>query len=175
MHLNTNTMKLNKFYIIVLLSVCFVATSCSTSKKAMKSPTPATTTMECTQITNDDNYIVEVQSMGKNVEKATEAALVYAVKGMLFEGIPGSTVNRIQSLQPLVKDASLRTTKKEYFDNLFESGDYRMYVETIPSVTPKVVKVDGGYNVKVSVILKKQLLRKRLEKDGIIKSLGSSL
>ena len=94
---------------------------------------------------------------------------------MLFEGIPGSTVNRIQSLLPLVKDASLRTTKKEYFDNLFESGDYRMYVETIPSVTPKVVKVDGGYNVKVSVILKKQLLRKRLEKDGIIKSLGSSL
>lgn len=168
-------MKFNKFYIIVLLSACFVATSCSTSKKAMNSPTPAATTMECTQITNDDNYIVEVQSVGKNVEKATEAALVYAVKGLLFEGIPGSTVNRIQSLQPLVKDASLKTTKKEYFDNLFEGGDYRMYVETIPGVTPKVVKVDGGYRVKVSVILKKQLLRKRLEKDGIIKSLGSSL
>lgn len=168
-------MKLNKIRIVVLLSACFVAASCSTSKSAMKSPTPATTTMECTQITNDDNYIVEVQSNGKNVEKATESALVYAVKGMLFEGIPGSTTNRIQSQQPLVKDPSVRTTKKEYFDHLFDSGDYRLYVETMPGIAPKVVKFDGGYKVKVSVILKKQLLRKRLEKDGIIKSLGSSL
>ena len=37
----------------------------------------------------------------------------------------------------------------------------------------RVVKVNGGYKVKVSVILKKGLLRHRLEKDGIIKSLGS--
>ena len=167
---------MNKIRIVALLSaVCFVTASCSSSKSAVNSPTPATTTMECTQITNDDNYIVEVQSSGKNVDKATEAALVYAVKGILFEGIPGSTVNRIQSQQPLVKDPSVRTTKKEYFDNLFSGGDYRLYVESMPNILPKVVKVDGGYKVKVSVILKKQLLRKRLEKDGIIKSLGSSL
>ena len=130
--------------------------------------------MECTQITGDGNYIIDVQGSGSNTEKATEDALKYAVKGMLFEGIPGSTVNRIQSQKPLVQDEGVRLAKQDYFKNFFDSGDYRLYVETLPNVFPKVVKVNGGYKVKVSVILKKNQLRHRLEKDGVIKALGAS-
>ena len=158
-----------------LLAVCFVSASCGTGKKVVSTPPPATTSMECTQLTGDGNFIVEVQSDGRNVDKATESALKYAVRGLLFEGIPGSTTNRIQSQQPLIKDSSLKVSKKEYFENFFDSGEYRNYVETVPNIMPKTVKTDGGYKVKVSVILKKALLRKRLEKDGIIKSLGSAL
>jgi hypothetical protein len=130
--------------------------------------------MECTQITGDGNYIVEVQSTGRNIEKASESALMDAVKGILFEGISGSSINRIQNQKPLVQDATVRLGKQDYFQHFFNSGDYRLYVEAIPNVPPRVVKVGGGYKVKVSVILKKQLLRRRLEKDGIIKSLESS-
>ena len=158
---------------ISLLAVMLVAASCGTSRKAATTPLPTTTTLECIQITGDDNFIVEVQGNGRNADAATEDALVYAVRGLLFEGIPGSMANRIQSQKPLVQDASVRTSKQEYFQNFFDKGDYRLYVEMLPNVFPHVVKVNGGYKVKVSVILKKQLLRKRLEKDGIIKSLSS--
>lgn len=156
-----------------LLAVCFVSASCSTGKKVVNTPPPATTTMECTQLTNDGNYIIEVQSKGANVEKATDEALKYAVRGLLFDGIPGSSTNRIQSQQPLVKDPEVKIAKQEYFQNFFNNGDYRQYVETVPSIMPQTLKTKDGYRVTVSVILKKQLLRKRLEKDGIIKSLAS--
>ena len=158
----------------LLLTVGFAVASCSTGKSVVNMPPPATLTMECIQLTGDGNLIVEVQGDGRNIENATEAALKYAVRGLLFEGISGSTVNRIQSQHPLVKDAEVRLAKQDYFQNMFDSGDYRLYVESLPNMVPKVVKVSGGYKVKVLVILKKQLLRKRLEKDGIIKSLGSS-
>lgn len=152
---------------------CFGFVSCSANRTAAIAPPPATTALECTQITGDGNFIVEVQSNGRNADAATENALIYAVRGLLFEGIPGSTVNRIQSQKPLVQDASVRVDKQEYFQDFFDKGEYRLYVETLPNVFPHVVKVNGGYKVKVSVILKKQLLRQRLEKDGIIKSLAS--
>ena len=157
----------------LLLALCLGFASCSASRKAATTPLPATTTMECTQITNDGNFIVEVQSSGRDVDQATESALVYAVRGLMFDGIPGSTVNRIQSQKPLVQDASIRMAKQEYFQNFLDNGDYRLYVETLPNTFPRVIKVNGGYKVKVSVIMKKSLLRHRLEKDGIIKSLGS--
>lgn len=160
--------------IILLLTICLVAVSCGLSKSAATMALHSTTTMECTQITGDGNYIIEVQSMGRNIEKATESALMDAVKGILFEGITGSSINRIQTQKPLVHDASVRIEKQDYFQHFFNSGDYRFYVEALPNIPPRVVKVGGGYKVKVSVILKKQLLRRRLENDGIIKSLGSS-
>lgn len=159
--------------IIMLLAIGLVIQSCGSSKSAATTALPSTTTLECVQISGDGNYIVEVQSQGKNIEKATESALMDAVKGMLFEGIPGSAANRIQSQKPLVQDESVRIGKQDYFQDFFSSGDYRLYAETLPNAMPKIVKVNGGYKVKVPVILKKQLLRKRLEKDGIIKSLSS--
>ena len=158
---------------VSLLAIILVAASCGTSRKAITTPLPATTTLECTQITGDGNFIVEVQGNGRNADAATEDALVNAVRGLLFEGIPGSTVNRIQSQKPLVQDASVRVAKQDYFQHFFDSGDYRLYVEKLPNVLPRVMKVNGNYKVKVSVILNKQMLRQRLEKDGIIKSLGS--
>ena len=158
---------------ILLLAALLAATSCGITRKAVTTPPPATTTLECTQITSDGNFIIEVQGNGRNADAATEDALVNAIKGMLFEGIPGSTVNRIQSQKPLVQDASVRVAKQDYFQHFFDSGDYRLYVEKLPNVLPRVMKVNGSYKVKVSVILNKQMLRQRLEKDGIIKSLGS--
>lgn len=162
-----------KSLMTLLLVLCLGFASCSASRKAATTPPPASITMECTQITGDGNFIVEVIGDGKNVDAATENALVYAVRGLLFDGIPGSTANRIQSQKPLVQDASIRVAKKMYFQNFFDSGEYRLYVEALPNSIPRVVKVNGGYKAKVSVILKKGLLRHRLEKDGIIKSLGS--
>lgn len=158
---------------VLIWTVCFGVASCSTSKSVVKTPPPATLIMECTHLTGDGDLIVEVQGNGRNVERATEEALKYAVTGLLFEGVPGSTVNRIQSQKPLVKEAEVRIAKQGYFQNLFDSGDYRLYVEVLPNVMPRIVKLNGNYKIKVSVILKKQLLRKRLENDGIIKSLGS--
>lgn len=158
---------------VSLLAVMLAVASCGASRKAVITSLPATIAMECTQIASDGDFIVKVVGNGKNADAATEDALVYAVRGMLFDGIPGSMVNRIQSQKPLVQDASIRIAKQAYFKSFFDSGDYRLYVETLPKTFPRVIKVNGGYKVMVSVILKKNLLRHRLEKDGIIKSLGT--
>ena len=166
---------MKRVHLLILGAIaCLGMASCGVSRTAT-TPPAATTTMECTQITGDGNFIVEVQCNGRNVDEATESALVYAVRALLFVGIPGSSTNRIQSQKPLIKDAEVIMTKQAYFQNLFDSGDYRLYAETLPNIVPKVVKVNGSYKVTVSIILKKNLLRKRLENDGIIKSLGNTL
>lgn len=146
-----------------------MAVSCSSQKSAVTSTKTSTSVIECTQITNDGNYIINVQGNGNNVDKAIEDALKYTIKCMLFDGIPGCSTNRIQLQKPLVKEANI---KHDYFQDFFENGDYRLYVDTLPNSFPRIVKVNGGVKVNVSVILKKNLLRHRLEKDGIIKSLG---
>lgn len=153
---------------------CVAMSSCGTNKSVLSSPRPSSTTMECVQITSDGNFIIEVQCEGKDVENAKEEALKYSVRSLLFDGIQGSTINRIQSHKPLVTDPSTLLEKQNYFQQLFDSEEYRLYAEIMPNDLPKIVRVGGGYKVKTYVILKKNLLRHRLEKDGIIKSLSST-
>lgn len=155
-----------------LLTVSYLIVSCSSQKSAVTSKISTTSDIECTQITNDGNFIINIQGNGKDADKATEDALKYAIRCLLFDGIPGSSANRIQPQKPLVKEANIRMAKQNYFQDFFENGDYRLYVDTLPNSFPRIVKVNGGVKVNVSVILKKNLLRHRLEKDGIIKSLG---
>lgn len=168
-------MKTIQYYTVAAsLFACVAMSSCGSNKSVLSSTRPSSTTMECVQITSDGNFIIEVQSVGKDVENAKEEALKYSVRSLLFDGIQGSTSNRIQGHKPLVTDPSTLLDKQNYFQQLFDSGDYRLYAELIPNDLPRIVKVDNGYKIKVKVILKKNLLRRRLEKDGIIKSLSST-
>ncbi len=132
----------------------------------------------------------KVYSYGKSVEDAVQRAKMDAVHAVLFKGIPGSNVE-----DPLVKDqAEAQKKHTKFFKEFFgvelldkrvrekggvrygpKSADYRLYVERSGdgSISPEDrVKVDGGYKVGVPVSVNHSRLRKRLEKEGIVKEFG---
>lgn len=161
-----------KINCLILLSTCIVFCTCKTSKTIAYTPSPSMQ-VECIQWASDGSCIVSIQETGPSVEAATEAALKSAVYQLLFHGLKGSATNRIQTTPALIKDESVRKEKKDYFHSFFKDGTYRNYAECIPGSIPNIVKITGGYKVTVTIILKKDSLRKKLESDNIIKSLSN--
>ena len=68
-------------------------------------------------------------------------------------------------------------SNKAYFDDFFENGYWRQYVQLTNNgaIAPgDMIKVDKKeYKVGMLVTINVAELRKRLEKDGIIKSMNS--
>lgn len=163
---------MRKTTICLLFIVGVLCTSCGVSGTAAYAPSAGAST-ECTQMTGDGSCIVLVSESGINVEVATDMALKTAVYCLLFDGIQGSSKNRIQPILPLITNESTREGSKDYFKSFFKNGLYRSYAGTVPGTVPSVTRTSKGYKVTVSVILKKEQLRKKLEKDNIIKSLSN--
>ena len=113
-------------------------------------------------------YLVEVTSYGKTLDAALAQMKKDAVHGVLFKGISGKCTQR-----PLAGNAEVETEHKDFFDKFFgKSGDYAKYVVDDPNVAMVPVKVGKQYKVTKVVSVKKDMLRRDLEKAGIIKALG---
>lgn len=132
----------------------------------------------------------KVYSYAGNVDAAIERAKMDAVHAVLFKGVPGTNVE-----DPILNEpAKTQEENSEYFKKFFgveilqervrekgglrygrESADYRLYVKRSDdgSISPQDrMKVNGGYKVGVKVAVNHKQLRKRLEKDGIVKEFG---
>ncbi len=114
-------------------------------------------------------YMVEVTSYGKTVDAALAQMKKDAVHGVLFRGLTGKCTQK-----PLAGKVDVETEHKDFFDKFFgKSGDYAKYVVDDPNVAMVPVKVGKReYKVTKVVSVKKDMLRKDLEKAGIIKALG---
>ncbi len=123
----------------------------------------------CAGIGVQGMYLVEVTSYGKTVDAALAQMKKDAVHGVLFCGGSGECVQK-----PLVGNAEVENEHKDFFDNFFSaSGDYTKYVVEEKNMNIIAKKV-GKREYKVTKVLsvKKDLLRKDLEKAGVIKALG---
>ena len=158
-------------YLLCAFTLVCLPCACGVQKLSV-SDTSVNKALECIQITGDNGCIVTVQESGNTIQQASDKAAKKVIYEALFNGIPGSSSNRISEIKPLVPDASIRSNSKEYFNLFFSSGDYRNYVEILDDVMPVIVKTANGYKVTVTVVVKKELLRKKLENDDIIKSLS---
>ncbi len=113
-------------------------------------------------------YLVEVTSYGKTVDAALAQMKKDAVHGVLFRGLTGKCTQK-----PLAGRAEVENEHKVFFDKFFgKSGDYAQYVVDDPNVVMVPVKIGKQYKVTKVVSVKKDMLRKDLEKAGIIKTLG---
>ncbi len=157
------------------MQLCLLVCSCGTQRLALTVPTATARMYECIQITGDNSCIVSVQEIGDDVQGAVQKSVRDAVYELLFNGIPGSVINRIPDQKALVSDQSIRTTKEEYFDSFFSDKKYLPYAELLPGTVPAIVKTSSGFRVTVSVLVKKEALRKQLEEDEIILSLSNAL
>lgn len=113
-------------------------------------------------------YLVEVTSYGKTVDAALAQMKKDAVHGVLFRGLTGKCTQK-----PLAGRAEVENEHKVFFDKFFgKSGDYAQYVVDDPNVAMVPVKIGKQYKVTKVVSVKKDMLRRDLEKAGIIKVLG---
>ena len=90
--------------------------------------------------------------------------------GVIFKGYAGSGQVRPQS--PLVRDSGAEITYADYFNTFFsKGGEYNKYV-TVTSGSQEIVKVGKQYKIGLIVSVSKDMLRKRLEEVGVVKSLS---
>ncbi|MDC8000184.1 hypothetical protein POV26_04005 [Aequorivita todarodis] len=133
--------------------------------------------IECEGIAKQGAKLVKVWSYSKNPKHAISSAMRNAVHGIIFKGYAGGGQG-CTSFQPLVKDPSIEAEHQAFFDAFFaEGGEYLKYVSaaTDGSIAPgdrlKVSKRE--YKIAAVVTVMSDQLRKRLEKENIIKSLTS--
>lgn len=113
-------------------------------------------------------YIVEVSAyVAKKKDINEDFVKKCALHGVLFKGFSGEL--GCGSQKPLID----RIKNKEYLtfiDNLINT-DYNKYSESI-GIALKVIKQKKEYKVTTTIQVAKDLLRKDLEKAGIIRKLG---
>ncbi len=117
--------------------------------------------------------LIKVYSYAKSQKKAIELGKKNAVHAILFKGIPGG--NGVYATPPMVKPA-IQAANQDFFDQFFKNGDYLRFV-TLSSdglVDPEdMLRVGSDYKIGVIFAVSKNELRKYLEDNGIIQSLGN--
>ena len=162
-----------KTKIIILLCISLTLSACSAPKTTVATAHRANT--ELLQLTGGNDYIVSVSGDGVDIGTATTNAVKQALSDLLFKGISSNAEGRQQTQKPLVNE-SVQSSNQDYFNQFFSSEVYRDYAEEVKGVVPKIARIrGGGFNVTIVIKLKAELLRQKLERDGIIKSLSNIL
>lgn len=127
------------------------------------------------QVAVADGYcLIKVWNYGKREKLTRDNCMRNAIHGILFKGYAASgDMAYDQGKKPLVPEGY--DAHKKYFDDFFNSGDYLQYVQLTNNgqlAAGDVVKIaKKQYKVGMVVQVNYDGLRKRLEKDKIIKSL----
>lgn len=116
--------------------------------------------------------VFKVWSYTKKKETITqEINMRNAVHGILFKGLAAADEGSQGNVPAMVPDGY--DNFKGYFDNFFGSGEFKQFVQLTSKGAQKagdVVKVGKQYKVGLLVQVNVTALRKRLERDGIVRS-----
>lgn len=163
--------------LLFIFAISFTTQAQWKKQKALKDTKRWRYDIECEGIAKQGAKLVKVWSYSKNPKHAIASAMRNAVHGMIFKGYAGGGQG-CTPMQPLVKDIETEEKFKKFFDDFFdEGGDYLKYVSaaTDGSIGPgdrlKVSRRE--YKIGVVVNVMTDQLRKRLEKENIIRSLSS--
>ena len=131
--------------------------------------------IECAGIAKQGSKLVKVWSYSKNPKHAIASAMRNAVHGIIFKGYAGGGQG-CTPFRPLVKDPDSEEQFQFFFDAFFEEGgDYLKYVSSATDgqiQTGDILKVSKReYKIGAIVTVMTDQLRRRLEKEGVIKAL----
>jgi hypothetical protein len=167
-------MKLIIKLMILVLSIHFVQGQNHT-KSSNKNTENWVYDIECEGIGNEGSKLVKVWSYVKKPRQAS-IGMKNAVHGLIFKGYTGK-IQGCSSFSPLVKDQKTIKKYAPFFKEFFkDGGDYLKYVTTATNGMIKsenVIKIKRKqYKVGIIVSVQTDLLRKRLENEGIIRKLS---
>ena len=127
-------------------------------------------------IGNGGRPILTVTCAAKKADKVTDSEICRcAVRGVLFRGYADSSNTSsfdASTSHPALVDPDQEAGHADYFNDFFSTGAYNTYVDILPD-TRHIMKAGKVYHVSQSVQVNVPALRKKLEKDGIIRSLKS--
>ncbi len=158
---------------LVLFLVCMLTLSAASWAKA-----PQVTEVSITGegVGNGGRAVLKVTCAAKKAADVTDAELaVCAVRGVLFRGYADASKSSSfdsSTNHPAIVGADNEAAHADYFADFFNSGAASSYVNILDD-TRKVTKVGKVYHVTQMVQVNTPDLRKKLEKDGIIRSLKS--
>lgn len=118
---------------------------------------------------------VKVWSYSKKTRIASEQCRKNAVHGVIFKGYATGD-GSATSQRPLVRSGAAMQEHAAFFDEFFQDGGpYRQFVSAVTDGSMEVRRIGEKkqYKVGVVVTVSKDQLRKYLEENGIIRSLGS--
>jgi hypothetical protein len=167
--------KLLFLFSILILSNPQSVFSQNAGKKADKDTRRWRYEIEAVSEGKEGTYVVKVWSYSKKPKVAVEQAKKNAIHGVIFQGVIGS--GRVSGQPPLTSDPGVEMQHSDFFNVFFkDGGEYMKYVSMSNdgSVSPgDRQKVDKEYKIGVLVSVRKDLLRRDLEKAGVIKGLSS--
>ncbi len=161
--------------IAVFISIAVTMAHAQAKKKANKDTENWRYEIECVSVGASGSYLVKVWSYSKKPVVAIEQAKKNAVHGILFKGFTGKGAGCTQ--KPLISNPNLEQEKEDFFNSFFETGGkYMKFVSTSGdgSINAEdILKLGKEYKIGVILSVSKDNLRKDLEAEGLIKSLGS--
>jgi len=168
---------INKATILTVIFIAFGLVSnaqLSKKRKAQKDTKAWRYEIECVGIGKAGTKVIKVWSYSKKAKVAVAQAKKNAVHGIMFQGYTGGGQG-CTSQRPLISDPSIEQQKEEFFDNFFNinGGKYMKFVSHSSDATPTVMKVGKEYKIGIVVTVMTNLLRKDLEKAGVVKGLSS--
>lgn len=134
--------------------------------------------IECIGEAQAGVYSLKVYSILRDESLARVQASKNAVHAVIFQGI-NAQGTKCSKKPALARSPSLETEFEEFFNVFFESkgqkdlNNFSKYVQVIDGVTDRMKVSKKEYRIGTLVTVNVALLRKRLEKENIIKSLDS--
>lgn len=162
--------------VIFLLMAAFCLSSTSTIASAKeKAPEVTEVSVIGEGVGNGGRVLLSVTCAAKKAEKVTENDLRNAaINCVLFRGWTdksrSTSFDSSTNHDPIAGNADARTKNADYFNDFLSSNEAFNYVEIVPD-TRKVIKNGKLYEVSQTVTVNVKELRKKLERDGIIKGL----
>lgn len=118
--------------------------------------------------------VFKVWSYGEKKLLTDEICMRNAIHGLLFKGLASEDFGTQGGVPALVPDGY--ESHKDYFDAFFSTGDFTQFIQPASKGAQQagdVIKMNKEYKVGLLVQVNLSALRKRLEKDGIIKNARS--
>ncbi|HOT14657.1 MAG TPA: hypothetical protein PK252_07830 [Bacteroidales bacterium] len=152
-----------------------VSTFGQARKKAMRDMEDYRYELECVGVGAQGTYLIKVWTYSKKPKVAIAQAKKNAIHGVIFKGFPGGGQG-CTSQQPFATPAD-EDKNIDFFEKFFaDGGDYMRYVAESSDGSIGAedrLKVGKEYKIGIVVSVQKDLLRKDLEKAGIIRALDS--
>lgn len=161
--------------LMMLLSISFTVNG-QAKKKAEKDTEDWKYEIEVVQTGTQGTYLIKVWSYSKKPTISTNQEKKNAVHGIIFKGFTGTS--SVPGQKALANSIDLEEDKADFFKPFFaDGGKYLKFVSTSTDgaiAAEDRMKIGKEYKIGVIVSVNISALRKNLEEEGIINSLGNS-